>query len=422
VIHLSPAFGLRYFISWNKEKEMGRGRIALRVMLWSLALSAALGVTAMLTGGHSVVWRMLGTAVAASVAAGLMLPLAMMVDRTRARPAGLLGMGIVLGGFMLVCLLIWNLLLFDHSFDEVVAFAFGWLFACGPAAILFLWLAYVDDWEAAGRTGAVATGVIYTLLVGGEAWQQWHRHDPNFDYESSSYDAARHLLETAAALAATLPAAVFCLVGARRGAVGVPRLLGVAGSALATVLWVWVIWMGSSDSLAGKLLFVLSLGGAHWMALANLSSRGRLGAGQAWVKWGTLAALGGCVACIALLVWADHVDRDATEMLGRLAGAAGIAAAFGALALLVLHRLNRGVDHEPSALGAARIELSLTCPRCSLTQSLPVGGAKCSGCDLRIEIRVEEPRCPVCNYLLFKLTQPRCPECGTAVGHASAAI
>ena len=36
-------------------------------------------------------------------------------------------------------------------------------------------------------------------------------------------------------------------------------------------------------------------------------------------------------------------------------------------------------------------------------------------CGLKFHIRLEEPRCPKCDYLLFMLQSDRCPECGTPV-------
>ena len=58
---------------------------------------------------------------------------------------------------------------------------------------------------------------------------------------------------------------------------------------------------------------------------------------------------------------------------------------------------------------------SVVCPCCGLDQTVPLGTSSCSACGLRIHLRIEEPRCPDCDYLLYRLTSGRCPECGTVV-------
>jgi hypothetical protein len=62
------------------------------------------------------------------------------------------------------------------------------------------------------------------------------------------------------------------------------------------------------------------------------------------------------------------------------------------------------------------LDVQVTCPRCKLAQTVPAGKSRCSGCKLRFEIKIEEPRCPQCDYLLHRLTEPVCPECGQQLG------
>jgi hypothetical protein len=63
--------------------------------------------------------------------------------------------------------------------------------------------------------------------------------------------------------------------------------------------------------------------------------------------------------------------------------------------------------------------ITLFCPRCRKKQSLELGGASCTSCGLRIEVRAEEPRCAKCDYLLYKLTSDVCPECGAPIVHGA---
>ena len=57
------------------------------------------------------------------------------------------------------------------------------------------------------------------------------------------------------------------------------------------------------------------------------------------------------------------------------------------------------------------LRVQIICPRCGSTESLGMGPTRCASCELRIEMKVEEPRC-ACGYLLYRLTGDRCPECG----------
>ena len=96
-----------------------------------------------------------------------------------------------------------------------------------------------------------------------------------------------------------------------------------------------------------------------------------------------------------------------------LAAASGIIASCGSLALLVLARINRNLDRVP-VLSEIK-EMTVICPGCRRKQNLPTGDSTCTTCGLKFHIRLEEPRCQKCDYLLFMLQSDRCPECGTII-------
>src|SRR5690242_18298720 len=87
---------------------MGQRQLLLRIMLWSLALSAVAGVAAVLLGGQDVIWRVAGTGAAAAVASGLLMAASRLVDREITRPAGLLAMAATVAEFLLGLTLIWE--------------------------------------------------------------------------------------------------------------------------------------------------------------------------------------------------------------------------------------------------------------------------------------------------------------------------
>jgi hypothetical protein len=96
------------------------------------------------------------------------------------------------------------------------------------------------------------------------------------------------------------------------------------------------------------------------------------------------------------------------DLWGRLTGVDAILTALGAIGLPILYKA-KGIKPP---IETSPLELSITCPRCLLPQSIPAGDSRCTRCRLKFHLELEEPRCPECNYLLYRLTSPRCPECG----------
>ncbi len=90
-------------------------------MLWSLGLAAAAGIMAALLAIDEVMVRVMFTGLAAAAAALLLLLLTKLIDRERTRPAGLLGMSIVMVEFLLALGLIWIPLGSGSRVDESMA-------------------------------------------------------------------------------------------------------------------------------------------------------------------------------------------------------------------------------------------------------------------------------------------------------------
>ena len=85
----------------------------------------------------------------------------------------------------------------------------------------------------------------------------------------------------------------------------------------------------------------------------------------------------------------------------------------GSFALPVAWLIVRIRTGSDTALGG-HIQIALSCPRCGLSQSIPVGGGQCSQCRLEIRVKLEEPRC-ACGFLLYRFEGSACPECGRPV-------
>ena len=105
---------LSTFRTWNSRLR----RVSLRAMLWLLGVAAVIGVLTVLTASYDVLGRVAGTVVTTAIAAGLLWPLSILVDRDRGQGAGLLGMASVMLVYMLVIPLIWDL---DRNEFQIVA-------------------------------------------------------------------------------------------------------------------------------------------------------------------------------------------------------------------------------------------------------------------------------------------------------------
>lgn len=378
----------------------------LWLMLVSLGLSAVGGALAVLTEGRDIVWRVVGTGLTAAVAAGLLLSLSVLLDKEKSRSAGLLGIGAVVAAFLLTLALIWDISrIFTLGFNrsECLALTLLALLLCAPPAALFLRLVSSELGRLSGIVGASSCAIAFVLMLAGTWWN------------ISSYSEAGRKLWLAATTIG-----LFGGVGAANVAGwGVDRRywrwIGILASAAGTAMALIGVW-SNSDRGAAALIAVTGL--AVIVGHANLAVMCPLRAGQQWVRIVTIVAVVICAVLLDISAWQSH-DMD-WEIANRGAGAAGIVAACGSLALLILARLNRRMT-SPTAPVSVK-ELSITCPWCQRRQNLALGDSRCANCGLKFRINIEEPRCPNCDYLLYMLQSDRCPECGTPVEARNLAV
>ena len=159
---------------------------------------------------------------------------------------------------------------------------------------------------------------------------------------------------------------------------------------------------------------------AHRIDTSASSPAGPLppASGAAWLRRlplvsGLTTALLG-LAALEAYVFGNGPDVSSPLLLPQTVPLVALLFVLAALSLLsLLARLNRHLDRVP-VLSEVR-EMTIICPGCQKKQTVGVGDSACSTCGLKFHIRVEEPRCPNCDYVLFMLQSDRCPECGTPV-------
>lgn len=134
----------------------------------------------------------------------------------------------------------------------------------------------------------------------------------------------------------------------------------------------------------------------------------RLHRGFEWVRMGTVAVIFILAVLIACLIWLDPRD----DLWPRMVGVFAILDACGTLAVPILHRVSR--IHEREQFVTTVLDVTLTCPRCGVSQTRPTGLVSCA-CGLKIRVEIEEEHCPKCGYSLYKAASNACPECGTPI-------
>jgi len=375
---------------------MEHRKLILHIQLWSLALAAAAGVIAVLSGNDEVIFRVMWTGLATAISAGLAFPLLMMLEKQTRRPAGLYGLSFVLFEFFLALVLIWvaeNHLPRGYDEEEV---AITMVSLIPGAFAAFGLLTFLNtSWNRAPMfIGLAACGGSCIAFV----IATWH---------SGSYSVQSNWWGTGWVI------------------LGYGLLMALPIIKLNTDDRLWWRWAGVITAVVGALvLFTAIWEGSEFEKLVSLTTTGSifitylnlmllfpLKDRQRWVRMATIL----CAAVLGVLINTLVLTQSYNEYgsLARLVAAAGIVTACGTMALLILAALNKRMEASQQTMDM--IEMTIVCPRCNTKQQIKTGESACSACDLKINIRIEEPRCPECDYLLYRLTSDRCPECGTVI-------
>lgn len=360
---------------------MSWDQLCLRLMLWSLAVAAFLGVTAMFASDSGPVWHLLWTAFATACAAGLLWRLTRLADQPPTRLAGMFGMAAVLFDFLLILLLIWGHELFrmlhERIEDSLAWAAFFVPLTAAPAVGFLAFWHHRTGWLAA-RAGSVVCVLVFCALM-----------VATFHVGGRNYVPDEIWLGVAGTTALFGLVSVGCLVGAPR-----QRLWRWAGvvAALGAWLMLCVHVFHETHSRLGQTVFVLLVTLAVVAAYTNLCLMPTLSPIHEIVRRATrVAALVTALLLDALFLGDIHdlYSSDVVDGLTRLASASGIVTACGTVAIFVLTRL-RKAQPPPAFVAVSWVEVALTCPSCGHQQKVPLGESACAKCELEFSIRIGE--------------------------------
>lgn len=372
-------------------------RFILRFLLGSLAVAAVAGVAAVLFAEEDFLLRVMFTCLVAAGGAALVLPLSLLLERERTAPAGLLAIAIVIAEFILALGVIWMGTLTGRSWEEELGMSMWMVLVTGLPACLFLALAGTRSGFIAGFSGlATSAGALVAFALAIWLPGRWYQHD---DIWGTGW--------TIGGLG--IPIAI-CLIGGITPA-RPWRWVGVVAGVVATLMILNEIW---DWALVREEWLLVPIGLALLPAYANALFLAKLRPGQSWLRIANVAVASGLTLMVDIIVW----DPPALDLLGRMTAALAILTGCGTLAFVVIVAINRRTDIAEDVLA---VRLTGRCPRCRAQLELPVGKSVCTGCGLRFALKMEDPRCAECGYLLFGNQSDQCPECGTAIRGATRA-
>jgi hypothetical protein len=385
-------------------------RLLLKIMLVSLAAAAFVGAMGVMLGEAALFGRFAGSALLTGFAALVAMGVLKLWEKDASPTASVMAMGLVVVEFLIAQSQIW----LPRSMNRYAGYRLDWqlfgtfwwlLVTVGPACVIVRMMERSRaSMRAAGPIGLTAAGGVLVLTM----LSTWL---PRIEFLHDRLWAWTFFAGMCGLLA------MVSSVGEGFPPRGWWRW---AGAGLALAAWGWStisIFLKSNPWSAQNeldLKFVISaMIAAGTIGFVNILLAVSIKSSQRWLCIGT--AVVGSLAGLALVasVWSQNRAFE-DEVFNRLAGALSIPAGCGAIGMLVLAKLNRKSEGPPPApINMDR--LKITCPHCQNSIEQAIGVSECAHCRLRFSLRIIEPRCHVCDYVLLDLKSDNCPECGTKV-------
>jgi len=336
------------------------------------------------------------TGFATSIAAALAFPTLKLLEKPKRRPTGLFALYAIMAEFLMTIVLIWfadKHLPGNYDEEEV---AITMLLFLPPAITAFSILAFLNNaWNRIPMFIGLSISLCSFILLSIGTWcfGSWR-------LQSNWWETGWMILGFG--LLATLP-----LISANTDDKKWWRWAGVITSVISAIILTNTIW----NEVYWDKLICLTASISIYITYLNLMLLIPLKDQQKWIRTATLL----CALLLAILINVLIFTQTNNEYgpLAKSIGATGIVTACGTMAIIILAALNKRLQSSQNILN--NLDMTIICPRCKLTQQMRSGNNECTACKLKINLQIEEPHCPECDYLLYHLTSTRCPECGTTI-------
>lgn len=376
-------------------------RRLLHAMLALLGFAALAGISTIFLPGSEFIGRVAGTLFFAAIAIAIAMPSSKKLASQSDRTAGLVTLLAIVIAFCLAFISLWA----DYymsSFDWHLPVTTIAYIVCAIPALAFLSIFKQPGGRICGLAGITFSAIIFlSWLIA--IW---------FDYFSSANHSESFFKTTGLLTAAAIPicACLFGELSDRKYWRWIGVLTGIAAIFMG-MIGIWLITGGRPTNIIYCLIISTVIGGS------NILLRLALPAGQRWLALATtcmLIATGLCAMYVNLIVDGDPTSNFDDISL-RLLTAGAIVTTCGILALAVLKAFNRRVIVTEAQSIADIKQINLACPRCAKKQDAELGESRCTGCGLIFLLRIAEPHCSKCNYMLLDIRAGRCPECGEPI-------
>ncbi len=390
--------------------------ILLRIMLTALAVAAGGGALAFLFANGDWAGRIMAMAIATAIASAVLIGAMTMMDRPKLLWAGAVLAGATLIEYLGALYLIGPARFLRQTYGLEQGGVEGTLiavaFAVWPAMIGAMMIRS-PRFRLAGVSVLTVSGISLLIWVFG-SWD-W------FFYSSGYWWWNERVWSTGGVIMGMGLIGSLALLDFAPGTRRHWRWLGVLGSIITSAGWIWDIWMKTGGD---PWPLILSTSVAIVVAFVMVTLAAQMPPAHRWLALATIAAgvASGVLLDIAVLMdeFGPQNLLETWEFLGRSSGAAGILAGCGLLATWIVARIFKPPRFE--ALPVSIKAITLYCPRCQKKQTLALGESQCSQCLLHLAVKVAEPQCDKCGYLLYGASGGRCPECGHAVAEPGEAV
>ena len=387
-------------------KRMINRHLVLRVMYTALALTALLGVTAVLAENEETLWRLTGTTLAVAVASGLACCWTLLgLFQAFRRAASLLciATGVEL---LLIILLIWSDPLGIR--DELNLLVCAWvIMILQPLGVTALMLTEHGSIRTAGWVGFITTQVATACFCIATWWDQ------NVNIFIGMVGAMSVLCGWMFSL---------LLLPRHDQSARAMNWIRICGFISTTAFGITCIilslqqLLNTIDQPHTVLLDIITAGGSlgAGVAICCLINALRLPAGYSWLRLCTIACTWCTVMATAYVIMRENhgIYRPEVDFISRLAIALGIISACGLAAIASLATIQSAMRRNRS--NTDRVQLH--CPVCSMKQTIRQGEQACPGCLTIIRFNFELTRCQQCHYPRTGWASDTCPECGWVIG------